>query len=79
MVDARALTTSFLAIPYRNERQLSVSLSDAIDLLEKVVTAEDFDVAVMLVGEVLGLIHDRCDRARHGPRGDRNFAQQESK
>jgi nitronate monooxygenase len=54
----RALTNSFVGAWHGNEEQLSASLSDAVGAFEKAVAAEDFDVAAMLVGEAVGLIHD---------------------
>jgi nitronate monooxygenase len=54
----RALTNSFVGAWHGNETQLAASLLDAVNSYEKAVAAEDFDVAGMLVGEAVGLIHD---------------------
>jgi nitronate monooxygenase len=54
----RALGNSFLDTWHGNEAKLSASLPEAADAFEKAVAAEDFDVAAMLVGEGVGLIHE---------------------
>jgi nitronate monooxygenase len=52
----RALGNSFLDTWHGNEAQLSASLPQAVDILQKAVAAEDFDAAAILVGEGVGLI-----------------------
>ena len=52
------LGNSFPDSWHGNEAKLSASLPEAADAFEKAVAAEDFDVAAMLVGEAVGLIHD---------------------
>lgn len=52
------LGNSFPDTWHGNEAKLSASLPEAADAFEKAVAAEDFDVAAMLVGEGVGLIHE---------------------
>ena len=54
----RALVNAFVRKWHGNEAQLSAHLPEAVDSFRKAVAAEDFDVANILVGEAVGLIHD---------------------
>jgi nitronate monooxygenase len=56
--NARALGNRFLDTWHGNEDQLSAALPEAVATFEKAVAAEDFDDAAILVGEVIGLVHD---------------------
>lgn len=56
--DERALVNSFVQTWHGNEAQLSAQLPEAVETFRKAVAAEDFDVANILVGEAVGLIHD---------------------
>ena len=54
----RALSNPFVDAWHGNEAQLQASLPEVVSTFEKAVAAEDFDVAAILVGEAIGLIHD---------------------
>lgn len=56
--DERALVNSFVQTWHGNEAQLSAQLPEAVETFRKAVAAEDFDVANILVGEAVGVIHD---------------------
>jgi nitronate monooxygenase len=56
--DERALVNSFVQTWHGNEAQLSAQLPEAVETFRKAVAAEDFDIANVLVGEAVGLIHD---------------------
>ncbi|CAM4321147.1 Nitronate monooxygenase [Mycobacterium basiliense] len=55
--DERALRNAFVDTWHGNDAALLDGLPGAIDLFEKAVAAEDFDIAAMLVGEAVALIH----------------------
>jgi len=61
--NARALGNSFLDSWHGNEVQLSASLPEAVSIFEKAATAEDFDIAAILVGEGVGRIRHVCPAA----------------
>lgn len=54
----RALNNPFLEAWHGKDAELASRRQEAIDSYEKAVAAEDFDVAALLVGEAVGLIHD---------------------
>lgn len=54
----RALVNSFVQTWHGNEAQLSAQLPEVVETFRKAVAAEDFDVANILIGESVGLIHD---------------------
>jgi nitronate monooxygenase len=56
--DERALVNSFVRTWHGHEAQLSAQLPEAVENFRKAVAAEDFDVANILVGEAVGLVHD---------------------
>lgn len=56
--DERALRNAFLQTWHGDESHLRANLPEAIAEFEAGVAAADFDIAHLLVGEAVGLIHD---------------------
>ncbi|WP_024442853.1 nitronate monooxygenase family protein [Mycobacterium sp. UM_WGJ] len=56
--DERALRNAFLRTWHGDESHLRANLPEAIAEFEAGVAAADFDIAHLLVGEAVGLIHD---------------------
>lgn len=54
----RALVNSFVQKWHGNEAQLSRSLAEQVESFRNAVSADDYDIAGILVGEVVGLIRD---------------------
>jgi nitronate monooxygenase len=53
----RALSNPFVDGWHGNEAELLASLPDAVSTFEAAVAAQDFDIAAILIGEAVGLIH----------------------
>lgn len=56
--DVRVLSNPFVDNWHGKDAELLAGLTDAVDIYEKAVAAEDFDAAAIVVGEAVGLIHD---------------------
>jgi nitronate monooxygenase len=56
--DARALRNVFLNTWHGNEAELSARLPETVAAYETAFAAEDFDIAAILVGEVVGRVRD---------------------
>lgn len=56
--DERALRNSFLEAWHGSDAELSSRLTEVVGAYDKAVVAEDFNVAGMLVGEAVGLVHE---------------------
>ncbi|GAB3033020.1 NAD(P)H-dependent flavin oxidoreductase [Mycobacterium bourgelatii] len=56
--DVRALRNSFLETWHGHDAELAAQRQEVIGRYEKAVAAEDFNVAAVLVGEAVGLVHD---------------------
>ncbi|OHU90523.1 NAD(P)H-dependent flavin oxidoreductase [Mycobacterium talmoniae] len=56
--DERALRNTFLQRWHGNEAELLADLPEAVATFQAALAAEDFDVAHILAGEAVGLIHD---------------------
>jgi nitronate monooxygenase len=54
----RLITNPFINAWHGNESQLLACLPEAVGTFETAIAAEDFDVASILVGEAVGLVHD---------------------
>lgn len=54
----RALSNSFLRTWHGNEAELLANLPDVVATFQTGLSAENFDIAHMLVGEAVGLVHD---------------------
>lgn len=56
--DERALVNTFLQSWHGDESHLLANLPEAIDAFQAGLDAADFDIAHILIGEAVGLIHD---------------------
>ena len=56
--DERALRNAFLQSWHGDESHLLANLPEAIAVFEAGLAAADFDIAHILIGEAVGLIHD---------------------